>query len=259
MKIIPIGKLHDIDADGYIQNPCIVPLKQEKYHHVVNEILAELSYKFKEHIHSLYIRGSVAKGIAIEFVSDIDLVFLCNQSIGDEIKKDIRILLNTINKKFNFINGIEVLFITKINIDNIKTQFLLKTQCACIYGVDIIPTLKSFKINQYAFSHSNGFYQSMIDIKAELMNETNLDEIKEICTWTMKRIIRTGFETVMIKDQSYTRDLYPNYLIFSNYYPEKEADMKLALTLAINPTSDIIEILKVMDSLVDFIKDQIVQ
>jgi hypothetical protein len=35
--------------------------------------------------------------------------------------------------------------------------------------------------------------------------------------------------------------------------------MKLALTFAINPTSDKIEILKVMDSLVDFIKAQIVQ
>ena len=54
----------------------------------------------------------------------------------------------------------------------------------------------------------------------------------------MKRILRTGFELVMGREQKYTRDLYPCYESFIKYYPQKKDDMYKTLELAINPIDD---------------------
>ena len=84
MEIIKIGKLHTFDKDGNIQNSCILPIQQNEYKLVVNKIVAELLVYIKTSIHSIYIRGSVAKGIAIPFVSDIDIIVILNNPYSEK-------------------------------------------------------------------------------------------------------------------------------------------------------------------------------
>ena len=94
----------------------------------------------------------------------------------------------------------------------------------------------------------------MEDIHKELLVENNVKEIEEICRWMMKRIIRTGFETVMLQENVYTRDLYPNYKVFCKYHPAKTALMRKALRLAIEPTSNKTKIMHISKDLVPYIE-----
>ena len=57
-------------------------------------------------------------------------------------------------------------------------------------------------------------------------------------------MLRTGFELVMERANKYTRDLYPCYKAFADYYPEKESQMKEILHYALNPTDDMEKIRK---------------
>ena len=43
---------------------------------------------------------------------------------------------------------------------------------------------------------------------------------------------------VALKENEYTRDLYPAYKIFSKHYPEKESEIRQTLEWAINPIVD---------------------
>lgn len=54
----------------------------------------------------------------------------------------------------------------------------------------------------------------------------------------MKIIVRAGLALVITKANTYTRDLYPAYKLFSEYFPEKESNMKKALEYAITPIID---------------------
>lgn len=54
----------------------------------------------------------------------------------------------------------------------------------------------------------------------------------------MKTLLRIGLELTLDKAGKYSRDLYPCYKIFSEYYQEKESNMREVLELALNPTDD---------------------
>ncbi len=256
MEIIKIGKLHTFDKDGNIQNSCILPIQQNEYKLVVNKIVAELLVYIKTSIHSIYIRGSVAKGIAIPFVSDIDIIVILNNPYSEKeiLEKKID---EIIREEYEYVNGIELFFITQNDLLNSKIQFLLKTQCGCIYGKNVIDEIRNFKIEKEAFAHSENFHKDIQDTLAELKHEEDEFEIKSICSWIMKRIIRTAFETVMIKDNNYTRDLYVNYEIFCNYHPNIKNEIKKVLELAINPTNVKEEIIKAINGTANYIQNEI--
>lgn len=229
MEIRKIGKFHDIDQQDYISNPCVYPVLQIEYQNPINLIVDKVMRKYSYNIHSIYLRGSVAKGIAIHNISDIDFIILVLEPLSYE---DKNFLYNVIEKEvcelYPFINGIELHGQDLNSLDGVKVQFLFKTQCICIFGEDIIPSLPRFKLGKDAIAH------------AFSLNNDIANTLKGLhtCGWIMKRLIRVGFELCMLDARCYTRDLYLCYEIFSRYYPQQTTAMKEALILAIQPTTD---------------------
>lgn len=72
----------------------------------------------------------------------------------------------------------------------------------------------------------------------------------------MKGLIRVGMELVIERSGKYTRDLYPCYEAFSEYYPDREADMREALYYALNPTSDMQVLKRIADTLGQFLLEE---
>lgn len=247
MEIKEIGKFHDLDANGFILNSSIYPIVQKEYEEPIHLTIKYLNEKISDNIHSIYLRGSVAKGIAVHGISDIDLIVLVGKSITSEIKiflyKDLE---KQVCKNFPFIKGIECHDQSLESLNKASVQFMFKTQCVCIYGEDIIPDLPKFKIDKNAISHSRSLAK---DIQDTL-------EGNHSCGWIMKRIVRVGLEICMLEEQVYTRDLYPCYKVFSKYYPEWQAIMTEALGLAIEPTKEKDKIKEVLNSLGSFLVNE---
>ncbi|PAE39072.1 hypothetical protein [Bacillus sp. 7884-1] len=59
----------------------------------------------------------------------------------------------------------------------------------------------------------------------------------------MKIIVRAGIALVIVEENLYTRDLFLAYKIFAKHYPEKELEMKKALLYAIEPITNVEELL----------------
>jgi hypothetical protein len=260
-KIYPTGKFNDLDSEGYILNSGVYPVIQKEYKAPVQKSIDAVLEHFSEIIHSIYLRGSVAKGIAILNVSDIDFIFISTIELTKEEKS---ILYDEIEPKicveFPYINGIELHFQTLDSLQQNWVQFMMSTQCVCIYGEDLNLTLPKFKIDENAYSHIGSLESDISSIQEEFIKETNSDEIKSACTWIMKRIVRVGFEICIRRGeraQKYTRDLYPCYEVFSEYYPERKAEMFEALTLAIYPIDDKDKIDKILCDLGQFLISEI--
>lgn len=57
-----VGSFLEIDTNGYIINPASFEKIQEKWQKPLDEVKSEYLTRFGTTLHSLYLRGSVAKG-----------------------------------------------------------------------------------------------------------------------------------------------------------------------------------------------------
>ncbi len=251
IDVLPLGSVMITDAEGFLISDCHYDKIVAPWRNAVDEIKHLYLQTFGDIIHSLYVRGSVARGTAIENRSDIDTLAIILKNPNDINFDKFMRGKHALEEKFYFSTGIDAGFIEydKLLGDASNThqtnrlfhdKFTLKNQSVCIHGNDVITQLPSFKPDTYTAKH---FYINLATIFSTFEQKTrdqqDKDNIKFWCVWVMKIIIRMGFIIVMDKEKTFTRDLFPSYTIFAKYFNEKKDDMKMALNFAINPIDDL--------------------
>ncbi|MEL6263785.1 MAG: nucleotidyltransferase domain-containing protein [Cyanobacteria bacterium J06626_6] len=248
----PIGSFIPTDSEGYLVNPCDISFVTSPWIEVVEAIEdAYLSQLGEQLVHSLYLRGSVAKGSAIAGISDIDtfcVVFSEGTKLEKAWKKEFQ---KTVVEQFPFQTGVEMwcipldIVLYKPSAKAIRAT--IKTQSICLWGEDLSLQIPAYKPGKELIAHSPSLKKEIDEVLETLPEMTLSTDVREECQWIMKRIVRAGFELVMVEEQSYTRDLYPCYSTFVKYFPEKSVQMQQALEWAIAPTdvaSDIVQYLR---------------
>ena len=143
--------------------------------------------------------------------------------------------------EFSVISGDRLLDLTDHSYDNLR--MLIATQAVCIWGQDIVEDLPKVRPDMTCIHHSFDLEADLNQLIEDLLalppNPSNRLQqqayIRKLCQWSMKRILRSGFEIVMERDQCFTRDLHPCYERFSHYYPNQKSLMRQVLIWAINP------------------------
>lgn len=257
-KIKPIGSYLGLDESGYIINPASLEKVQERYLPVIEEVKQEYIKHFGANLHSIYLRGSVAKGEAIENVSDIDSFAIVSLK-NAEIDTDWTSAFNqSLVASHPFITGVEIVVIPMGELEGCSgDKIMIKTQSICIYGESISDALPLMKPGKDIAQHVKGIEREIEKTKAWLEGSHAEEEIKQKCIWIMKRVLRSGFELVMEDLQKYTRDIYCCYHGFSEVYPEKKEAMYQVLELAVEPTLDKSKILGVLDGIEKWLKKEI--
>ncbi|HRH30545.1 MAG TPA: nucleotidyltransferase domain-containing protein [Candidatus Paceibacterota bacterium] len=254
IEIKPIGSYFELDAEGHVVNPTSLEKIQEEWKPLIEDIVAVYKKAYGEHLRQVYIRGSVAKGEAVKGVSDID-TFAYVDKTPEYLKENNtnREMRKHLEEKYDFVEEIEM---GAFPLSDIADDYIILNQSVCVYGEPIeIPKLKPGKEMSI---HAAGFHNRFSWFEKFLSKEDESDEeIKKGCVWLMKGLLRVGFELTMEREQKYTRDLYRCYETFAKYYPEKELEMREALNLALNPTSDKKEIKMVMDHLGQWLLSEI--
>jgi len=252
IEIKPMGRFLDLDSEGYLINSASADKIVEPWKAAVEDLRKTYVERLGPSLHSIYLRGSVARGDAILGVSDLDTFAVCQ---GPKTKISsawapgyYRLFM----EKFPFANGLDIQF---IHIDDLfrdlthfSYRFIIKVLATCIHGPDLserIPKIKpSLKI---AFFYHGNLREVLIESIKMLKKAEDDEEIRLWSNYALRRILRLGFAINIEKENAYTRDLYPCYQVFSKYYPDREADMRKALDLTLNPTSNKEEILSFLN------------
>lgn len=250
-EILKIGTLLKTDKEGFLlkqaNNNKIKGKWKEAVDYLVKKYLEKIG---SEKIHSIWIRGSVARGEAIENISDIDSFCLIKKE-GSIDKIKINEIKSDVNKKFPFVTKVEIGFTSVKNLLDknryFNKRFTIKTQSVCVYGEDIFKRIEDFKPDKILARKIQENLRKRTDEAKEKIESADKEKTKIFCSWIMKRILRQGFILIMDKEKAFTRDLYPCYNTFSKYYSEKENEMKKVLELAICPTSDKKQIIRILD------------
>lgn len=250
------------DSKGFVIPKVGLQHIQDDWKPLIDEVVNYYQNTFGEHLLSVYIRGSVAKGEAVPFISDLDSFCVTNNSEPELIDKD-----NTskrLKENYPFCEHVELV---AIDLQEVNEEFpprkrgiwdeLIKTQSVCVFGEDLSKTLKPFPL-EGMIGHS--YYLAKDLDKLPGYFEEDKDEPEEIagtCAWVCKRIVRSGFDLVMIKEKKFTRDLYLCWESFSKHYPAQKANMFEVLNLCLNPVSDVQEISNTLDRITPWLLAEI--
>jgi hypothetical protein len=234
------GTFIETDADGYLCNPSSFDKLQPAWLDLIESAKDTYLTHCAAQLHSIYLRGSVARGAAVPGISDLDSFAVLKPGITDADSSWEDEAIRTLQTDHPITNDIEFdLWPYEEALDRSHVySFVLKTFGLSLHGPDLTDQIEPFKPNAEIMHQVRNLAEGLAAFEAELAVETDPVEIAGAGAWLMKRIVRSGFELVMEHEGTYTRDLYPCYATFAKYYPQQKAAMRQALEWAINPIAD---------------------
>ncbi|MGG4662214.1 nucleotidyltransferase domain-containing protein [Providencia vermicola] len=140
------------------KNGCILVLGEQPYQSEFQQVITEsincLSALLNKNLHSIYIYGSVAKGQATPYKSDLDLCVIVNQPVNQIEVSHLAQLQETLASDYQVVSKIDFDLgsypevMDKANL--YSWGYWIKHRCRCLYGDDLskkfMPFLPSKKI-----------------------------------------------------------------------------------------------------------------
>lgn len=237
------GRFLDTDEEGYLISDTSAAKILPPWSHAVEYARQVEVRRLGARLHSLYLRGSIARGAALPGRSDLDLfAVLCNDEFASQPPPPAWTGpdLEDFRRAFPFVTGIETSQITLADVHGPLHyyRFVIKVSALCIHGDDLVPQIPRYKADAPIAEEWFRIFPHLVDsFLADLKVSCDQERSKRLCHDMMKGFLRAGMLLVMKRQLIYTRDLYPSYQSFSKQYPEQEPAMRRCLELAVNPVS----------------------
>jgi tRNA nucleotidyltransferase (CCA-adding enzyme) len=84
IEIKPIGKYLSQEENGFIVNDLSIEKIDEKWLPILETIVETYQAKLGENLVSVYLRGSVARNLAVDNISDLDTFALVKSTFSDK-------------------------------------------------------------------------------------------------------------------------------------------------------------------------------
>ncbi|MFK7773722.1 MAG: nucleotidyltransferase domain-containing protein [Saprospiraceae bacterium] len=252
-KIKPLGSFFPQDKNGFILNDTSFEKVPNQWLPVIEKIKKSYLDHFEKKVHSIYLRGSVARGNNVDGFSDIDIF-----AVIDDLEERWKMavwqpdLQKELQVAFPFVREVEIMmtpYFEDFFQKNPRLAMIIKTQSLCIFGNDLSETIPPFLPNEKMSIN-------LIWLEEDVNNFLQKEKITQRdCQEITKILIRSGFELVMEKEQKFTTDLYLCYSVFSKYFPKKENEMREILHLYLNPIEDQVYLKKSIGNLGNWMLD----
>lgn len=235
-----IGSYLETDEQGYLQSVADAANIGRDWQLAVAMLVQAYRERWGDAVHSIYVRGSLVKALALPGVSDIDSFAVLQAGYDQTEPHDVfaawaKETERRIQQELPFVAGVEVgleLFGGVLDKTNVYV-FILKTEAACVYGENLAARLEPYRITPDVAFQTQWFGRHLALFHRDYPDESEAEKY-DFIVWLMRRFVRLGMELVMIEEGRFTRDLYLCYESFAKLYPEQERNMYRALELAIN-------------------------
>jgi predicted nucleotidyltransferase len=197
-----------------------------------------------DRLHSLYLRGSTARGTALPGRSDLDLFAVLIHHQPDRFGPPAPWTpqeSDEFHRRFPFVTGFENSHITLADVYGPfhYYRFVMKVSAVCVHGEDLLPQIPRYTTAAPIAEEWFRIFPHLVNrFVMDLGGSGEPQGSRRLCHDMMKGFLRAGMLLVMRRERAYTRDLYPSYECFSKHYPEQEPIMRQCLEWAVNPISD---------------------
>jgi hypothetical protein len=236
------GRFLAADKFGYVQPDVALERIDRKWRPLVDSVARAVM--LRGGVRSVYVRGSIPRGLSIEHVSDADFIYFSEIDF-DQLDRDLE---DAVKAEFPFVPEVSLFRLGRAQFDKIHHpqrrpyfHMLIKTQSLLLAGDDVAKLIEPFRIGPEMVSHvfalENEFAKSqqwLLNLPASIPNEHKKAAERSVRRWISKRIVRSGFEVTMNRTDHFTRDLYLCYEQFSMFYPERAKQMYQVLVNCLN-------------------------
>ena len=124
--------------------------------------------------------------------------------------------------------------------------FLLALGARCLEGEDIVPALGRFRpgpdiayVLRSLPPSMRTFEARLARARADVPSDEVQRELRALCTWTCKKLLRSGAELAMLTDGRFTRDLGPCTRQLAKELPDFADTARQLLEWAIEPVEEL--------------------
>ncbi len=230
-----IGRYLGIDQSGHVKPDVAI----DRIGTIWKPLVAFVSDALmnRHGVRSVYLRGSIPRGLAIENISDADFMYFSETGFD---QADIE-LEKAVETKFPFVKGVEFSRLNRATFDKVRVpqqrpyfHMLLKTQCLFLVGDDIVRDIEPFRIGPEMVSHVFSLEAEFSRLRHWLNGSRKSGAEQAMDQWFSRRIVRSGFEITVDRSDRFTRDLYLCYEQFAAFYPDRAEEMFGVLVNCLN-------------------------
>ncbi|ELH4233812.1 nucleotidyltransferase domain-containing protein [Vibrio fluvialis] len=222
-----------LDEQGLIHNTCSPDKIQREFLPVVDALLDNLNHAFPGEIHSVYLYGSVARGVAEIGRSDQDISLIFNHQIQASQRERLREISCEFPRRFSQISKLDLdpgcLEEVLHPREKYRWQFWLKHCCCCISGDDVAKTFEALKPSRHIALELNHDLAAFLSFSSEHVAGREVKVQKQVLA---KKILRTAYYLNAEHHGSWYTDLAACARVAKLYYPQQTEQIDTAYTLA---------------------------
>ncbi len=233
---------------------------QDEFRPVIEEFADLTNTLFEDEIHSIYICGSIPKGQAIPYISDVDFTLVFKHDLKSYYMETIQHLKTVLGSKYPIISKVDIASCTVGDV--LKRQdewgFWIKIVSVCIYGNDLGQILEPICITKSLIENLN---KETMHVISRILNKLRLtndeDEVRRLRHALTKRLIRAMFTLILDKVGYWTDDFD---LIFDHLYanfPDQEKKIRALNFFLNNEDSSMEEYLATVYGIMMYVQERL--
>lgn len=251
----PLGDCIGTDANGFLQKTVSQDTIQPELLPLIQQVIEAARSVFGDNLHSVYIRGSVAKGTFIPNVSDLDTVVVTHKDCGDNAEQNYIESVKKIEVDYPEVLGIEKGIRTvKEFVDSGNPIF--KYQTVCVYGDDLAERIPALKPGKDTTVHLPKVLERL-EAAQKSVPGMSKERLQGYSVWICKQAIRSCHELLAEQLQQFARDIYPCYKAAADVWPDQEPLLRKTAEVAIFGTEDKDELLDIINQMHIFLKPKV--
>ncbi|WP_251028369.1 nucleotidyltransferase domain-containing protein [Exiguobacterium sp. s123] len=207
------------DEDGYVINQTSIKHIQPEFETILFKSIELVKEAFDEHLHSIYLYGSIGRGTAVAGESDLDLTVLVHEDIdATELVEQTEQLLTKHPKVIKIDYDIGRLDVALDPANRFEWGFWLRHLCTCVYGENVSTQFPLMKPDARVSKALNQDLVSSIEAAKSKLLHGQISHLEKRSI--VKRVIRGWYLTINVKDESFATTVKACLAILKLYFPE---------------------------------------
>jgi predicted nucleotidyltransferase len=240
MVILRAG--YGLDPNGFIVSDVSTDKIDNVYVPCIRESVESLRNLFHQQLHSVYVYGSVPRGEAVAFKSDLDLIALFDGKLSSVKLDELKKLAGELSHKYRSLVrdvGIAVAYYDyTLDPSNYYENAFLKELCVCVYGEDLGERFGPYKLTPEIAIRFNGDICEALTRTLNRLETASNEDFKTFSQGFARKLIRTYYSMVMVRSQIWSTRLHEQSEVFIHHFPDKESIIRTLLNWIDEPPTE---------------------